>query len=269
MNTSRAGLINSLTKTHHLNIHLSLQKTIIICLLSLCISNFSYAENSIQIVSEENYTLNYTNKDGSLKGYAAELIQAVMDDSGLDYHVTVKPWPRAFLEAKNTMGTLIYSVGRTPEREKQFIWIGKIITLESFVYTLRKAEGVNKISMAELKNQSIAVLKNTMNYHYLKNNDFKNLVYVSSYEQGFKLLERGRVNYFTSSDMGIMQYIKKNNLDARMVEPVMPLHEVNSDLYLAANIHTNPDIIKKTQASFQRIIENGTYKKIMQPLLEQ
>jgi ABC-type amino acid transport substrate-binding protein len=69
--------------------------------------------------------------------------------------------------------------------------------------------------------------------------------------------------------MGIMQYIKKNNLDPRMVETVMPLHKVNPTLYLAANIHTDPDIVKKIQASFKRIIENGTYNKIMQPLLTQ
>jgi polar amino acid transport system substrate-binding protein len=268
LHSSGARLIDFLTQARRINTYLCLRKAII-CLLSLCISNFIYADNSIQIVSEENPTLNYTDKDGSLKGYAAEIVRAVMEDSGLDYQMAVKPWPRAFLEVQNTKDTLIYSLGRTAEREEQFIWIGKIITFKNFVYTLRKADGANKISMDELKKNNVAVLKNTMNYHYLRKNDFKNLVYVTSYEHAFKLLERGRINYFTSSVIGIMQHIKNNNLDAKIVEPVMPLHKVNSDLYLAANIQTKPDTIKRIKASFQRIIDNGTYKKIMQPLVSQ
>jgi polar amino acid transport system substrate-binding protein len=248
--------------------NLSLQKIILLFLFPLCISNISSAANSIQILSEELYTLNHTDKAGNLKGYAAELIRAVMNDTGLDYHVTVKPWSRIFIEAKNTKGTLIYAMGRTPEREEQFIWLGKIITLENFVYALRKAESTKNISMDELKEQSIGVTKNTMNYHYLKKKNFNKLVYISNYEQAFKLLERGRINYFSSSIMGVTQYMKKNNLDPNMIESVIALHEVHPTLYFAANIHTEADTIKKIKDSFQRIKDNGTYNKIMRPLLE-
>ena len=236
-------------------------------ILSTVLSTSTGFEKPIQILSEESYTLNYTHTDGQLKGYAAELIRAVMDDTGLDYQVTVKPWTRTFQETIATKDTLIYSIARTAEREEQFIWIGKIITLKNFVYGLSTSDDSKKISVDELKQHYIAVAKDSVNHHYLKRNNFKKIVYISSYAHAFTLLKRGRVKYFTSSTMGVMQYLKKNNLNAKMIEPIMPIHNYNPTLYFAANIQTEPSIIKKVKGSFNRIIENGTYHKIMKPLL--
>jgi len=49
----------------------------------------------------------------------------------------------------------------------------------------------------------------------------------------------------------------------------MGLHDYTPTLYLAANIDTDEEIIKKVKASFEKIVKNGSYHKIMQPLLDE
>jgi len=233
-------------------------------------SNSESAINkTIKIVTERSYPLSYTNKnDPKLKGFATELVQAVMIDAGLKYEITIKPWARVLSEAIADKDTLIYSVGRTQERENKLLWIGKIITVKNNIYGLRKALKDSKVSLNDLKNANISVSKHSLNYNYLKSKNFKHLISVTSYEQTYELLKRGRTQFFTSSVLGAHQFIIRNNLKAEDIIPVMRLHEHNPVLYLAANLDTNPIIISKLKASFQNIIDNGTYDRIMQPLLE-
>ena len=246
-------------------------------IISFCSSMLSAADpnsepainKTIKIVTERSYPLNYTNKnDPKLRGFATELIQAVMIDAGLKYEITIKPWARVLNEAIANKDTLIYSVGRTQERENKLLWIGEIITVKNNIYGLRNALKNSKVSLSDLKNANISVSKHSLNYNYLKSKNFKHLISVSSYEQTYQLLKRGRTQFFTSSVLGAHQFIIRNNLKAEDIIPVMRLQEHNPVLYLAANVDTNPKIIRKLKTSFQKIIDNGTYDRIMQPLLE-
>ena len=58
------------------------------------------SENTILIVTEEGYPLNYLDPvSNQVAGYCTELVRAVMDDTGMDYQIIIKPWPRAYAEA--------------------------------------------------------------------------------------------------------------------------------------------------------------------------
>lgn len=63
------------------------------CLIvSLSHSILLYSENTIQIVTEDGYPLNYLDPvSNKVAGFSAELIRAVMDDTGMDYQITIKP----------------------------------------------------------------------------------------------------------------------------------------------------------------------------------
>jgi len=228
------------------------------------------SENTIQIVTEEGFPLNYLAEDGhTIIGYGTELVRAVMDDTGLKYHITVKPWTRAFREASTDKNTLIYSIGRIPDRESNFIWLGKIITVKNKIYGLNHGRDTEKITLGQLKNSNISVAKHSLNYDYLTTLHFKNLIFVNSYEQTFELLQRKRIEYFTSSVLGLHQFLKKNNLKTDDIIPVMSLHSSNPTLYLAANVDTDEEIVRKIQASYQKIVDSGVYNKIMKSILDE
>jgi polar amino acid transport system substrate-binding protein len=228
------------------------------------------SENTIQIITEEGYPLNYLDPlSNSVEGFSTELVRAVMDDTGLDYEIVIKPWPRAYADATNIKNILLFSVARMEARENDLIWLFKILTVENKVYSLSSNRPHQEISLAELKQSKIAVVQNGMNDNYLKNNDFQELVYVNNLKHSLKLVQRNRLDYFASSIVGIYQHIKKNNLKLSDYKAVLDLEGNNPTLYLATNPNTDENIIKRITSSYKKIYNSGLYHKIMGPLLKE
>ncbi|VEB41827.1 Uncharacterised protein [Chromobacterium violaceum] len=75
-------------------------------------------------------------EDGARKGFANELLQMMLRDSGLRAAVEIKPWSRALREAQQTPNTLLYLTVRTPEREAWFKWVGPALPLPIELFRL-------------------------------------------------------------------------------------------------------------------------------------
>ena len=238
--------------------------------IMLCSFSVLATDDIIQIVTEKAKPLSYFDKNnGEIKGYAQELVRAVMEEADLNYNIDIYPWSRTYREGLSTKNTLIFSIGRTEEREDKFIWLGEIITVQNYIYQLR-GNNPKKISdLADLKNAPIAISKNTLNYEHLKSMGFTNLVSLTNYPQVFKLLERQRIQYFTASPFGIMRYLMDNQFEVSRIEPVIKIQKHNPVLYLAANIDSDEQLTSKVKAAFKKIIDNGTYDRIMQPLIQE
>ncbi len=227
------------------------------------------AEPRIQIVTENTYPWTYYDEsNGKLKGFSTELITAIMKEANLNFEITVLPWPRAFRRVKNDKNTLIYSMGRTAERENQFIWIGKIFNINNSVYGLKKDNKKIIKDISELKNCITGVVRNDIFNQYFEDHGFQHVIQLESYEQILQLLKRGRIQCYGSSKIGADYFFERNNIDTNSVVPIFTIDDLNTDIYFAANIDTNAGIIKKIKESFLRIKENGTYLKIMQPMFD-
>ena len=62
--------------------------------------------------------------DTQVIGFATEKVRTIMERVGVDYHIEMLPWKRAYLLAQHQADTCVYSTTRVPEREKMFKWIG-------------------------------------------------------------------------------------------------------------------------------------------------
>ena len=57
-------------------------------------------------------------------GRESEKIREMLARTGYSYKIDVLPWKRAYTMAQRDPYTCVYSTSRTPEREKQFKWVG-------------------------------------------------------------------------------------------------------------------------------------------------
>jgi len=57
-------------------------------------------------------------------GRESEKIREMLARAGFAYSINLLPWKRAFTMAQRDPYTCVYSTSRTPEREKQFKWVG-------------------------------------------------------------------------------------------------------------------------------------------------
>ena len=62
--------------------------------------------------------------DTQVVGFATEKVRTILERVGIDYHIEMLPWKRAYLLAQHQADTCVYSTTRVPEREAMFKWIG-------------------------------------------------------------------------------------------------------------------------------------------------
>ncbi|MFT5451618.1 MAG: polar amino acid transport system substrate-binding protein [Enterobacterales bacterium] len=226
-------------------------------------------ESPIEIVTEEIFPFSYINEiNNEIEGYCTNVVKAVMQEANLDYNITIYPWKRAFSQALNQKSTMIYSLGRTAEREDEFNWIGELIAVNYKLYGLNNNKDSFSTNLEDLKSQSIAVILNDLTSDLLKKKGFTNLVQTTNFAQSIKLLKRGRVQYLISSNLGIVNNINNGVFTENELVSIGDFKDLKASLYLAINRQSDLKLVQHLKDSFQNIVKNGTHSKIMSPLIE-
>lgn len=83
------------------------------------------AAEPLRVVTEEYPPYNYT-EGGRLTGLATEVVQAVLAKVGARAEFAVNEWQRSYDTAFSEPNVLIYSIGRSAEREGLFKWVGEV-----------------------------------------------------------------------------------------------------------------------------------------------
>ncbi len=113
--------------------------TFLATVLTLCVPRPAGAEpETIRILTEEFPPYNYT-ETGQITGFSTAVVHAVLAEIGMHGEFQSMPWARAYETAQNSEGVLIYSIGRNPQREKLFKWVGVIAPVRYYLYSLRGA----------------------------------------------------------------------------------------------------------------------------------
>lgn len=228
-----------------------MMKLFIFTLVVLAINSASIAaETIVKIVTEDAYPLSYLDpKDSIVKGSSTEVIRQVMNDTGLDYSISVLPWARAYQQATNEPITLIYSLARLPDREEQFIWLEKIIELRYDFYTADK--NLLGSSIQDVKNLPVAVLRKSVSHLTLIKNGFTNFVFINNAQHARTLLKRDRLHLFYGSRLWFGEIMRKNPSKLHLLE-LNEFDTLNIALYFAINPETKPAIIEKISSSFKK-----------------
>jgi len=224
-----------------------------------CCQTKASNESNLRIVAAENQLLQY-NDDGVAKGPTADITQALLEELSRTEKIEFMPWPRAFDIASKRANTLILSIIRTPEREKQFHWIG-IVSELSRVFISLESEPKNLITTdSEVENKVIAVTRNSNSYHELVARGFKdNLYVVTKPETSFKLLIGGKVDLVYHDPNAIRRYIELNNINSVKInfKPISPTNRRAS--YLALNINSDENLVKQFKTAMEKFQKTQEY----------
>ena len=90
---------------------------------------------SLKILTEEFPPYNFT-ENGKITGFSTEVVRAVLKEVKMDGEFQSMPWARAYATAQSADSVLIYSIGRTAQREKLFKWVGVIAPIHYYLYSL-------------------------------------------------------------------------------------------------------------------------------------
>ncbi|MCF2856080.1 transporter substrate-binding domain-containing protein [Pseudoalteromonas sp. SMS1] len=223
---------------------------------SLLISSIvAHAQYKLNVVTENFPNFQYINGEGELIGAAADKVRMVLDNAQIDYHISVQTWTTAYNTAARDSNTCIFSMAKNDQRGEKFNWIFPISKFTTSFYAL-KSSRIDIESVEDAKQYKVAVIKDNYSHQFLVKNGFiegYNLVLINSFDRVFELLEARRsfVDLVILSDN---QFKFKQQHDSRsgLLEPVLTLENLNTQLYFACNKNLAPHITKKIKLAYKQ-----------------
>jgi len=224
------------------------------------------SSQSLRVVTEDLPPLQILQKNGQITGVMVEVVEALLKKAMIDAKVEIFPWARSYQIAKEHKNTLIFSMFRDDSREKNFQWLGKLLTINSYLVALKSNNNFSINSIADAKQYSIGSVREDLAEYYLKEHGFgenKNLYLSSDYKVLWHMFYSGRTDLAFTNDILWQHELEEIGLDPTKVQFVYQIPNFASDLYLAASLDIDKVTIERLKLALSQMKTNGEYQTIL------
>jgi polar amino acid transport system substrate-binding protein len=205
--------------------------------------------------------------NGKLTGMSTEVVQALLDEAGVEAAIQSMPWARAYDIALNNPNVMIYSITPTPDRERLFKWVGTVAQSRWYLYSAAN-RGIQLRTLDDARNYQIATVKEDVGEQYLIAKGFQlgsGLQSSTRYGLNYQKLQQGRVDLWISNELNA-RYLARESQDNPQLtlKPALSLPDLGGDEGLKiAFSRTTPDAtVEHFRRALQRIKDNGVYADI-------
>lgn len=233
-------------------------------------SNHCLAQQTeITLVTEHLPPYQMIQKDSSVTGFAVEVVEEVFKRADVSYALHGYPWVKSYNIALKKNNYCIFSIARIPSREDLFTWVGSITEQNNaVVWGLKSNEHSREIkTLDDLKNYTTAVNKDDVTHTGMLNiglTEDKNLYVLHHTESLINLLvTRPAIDFIVADDITISHRAKLSGVSMDLLQRVIEVESLPLNFYLACNLKTDENIVKKLKTSLSTIHQDGTYQKIL------
>ncbi|MGP1629110.1 MAG: substrate-binding periplasmic protein, partial [Giesbergeria sp.] len=223
------------------------------------------AQAPVRILTEEYPPYNYTDQ-GKITGLSTEVVMAVLQELKLRGDFQSLPWARAYETARNTPDVLIYSIGRTPERDKSFKWVGVIATTNYYLFG-RPGRTYHVDSLEAAKKYRIATVNEDVGEEFLLSRGFvkgQNLQPSVKYELNYEKLKMDRVDLWIMDELTASYLARQAGDDpAKTLLRVYRIPELtNDESYMAFGKQTPDATVEKFRHALETVKRSGRYEQL-------
>ncbi|ALZ76912.1 transporter substrate-binding domain-containing protein [Rheinheimera sp. F8] len=218
------------------------------------------AETPVRILTSEKMPFNYI-EDQQIKGISVDLLQLLFDGQ-LPAPVELMPWPRAYDTALQHKNVLLFTMGKTPQRQALgFTFIGPVSRRFHALYATR-ADLPLVQSFDDIKKHRLVVAGLRAGW---LSEQFKaagiNIETVGSYQQGMEMLLKNRAQLWLSTDLE-EQVLQAQHPDAPTLIPVWRL--LCSENYFGLSPGSDPALTAQLQQKYQQILQSNQPRALQQ-----
>lgn len=237
---------------------------IIFTLLVLTALHTAYTDE-ITVVTENWEPYNFE-KNGEVAGISTEIVKACLNKANISIknnRIQLYPWVRAYQKALDEKNVLIYTILKTPEREKKFKWIGPIIPSERFHLYKRRGQDLSLRSLEDAKEFQIGCLRGSVHVDFLLKRGFPecSIQTVPDQRQNLLKLLGGRVDFIIDTDSSLTIRTKQMGLPIEKFEKSLFIFE--NDYYMAFSEKTSDELVNKVRATFETMKQQGMIETII------
>ncbi len=225
---------------------------------------------ALKIMTEDYPPFNYQ-ENGELRGLSVDLMLELLKRAGTGHSrsdIELLPWARGYNLTLNRNCHALFSTTRTEDREKLFKWVGPFVpTIVGL--TAKKSSRLSVKSVSELRDMNIGVVKDDVGHLLLKaagmTDDELDIVLYN--DQNYKKLAAGRIDavaYETNVTKFGLVSIGESPADYEVIHVLK-----RGDLYLALNRQTKDEVVQTLQTSFDGLVKDGTYDRILASYFDQ
>lgn len=194
---------------------------------------------------------------------ASRLLEAVLEEAGLDYTVQVLPWARLFQNLESQSNSIGYTLVRTPERESRFIWLGLIRPIDSYLYGLSERADELPASIETLDDVTLGTIRGDVYDHYFQSLELDNVIRFGNNSPWLQMMERGRIDLMPYIEQGISAYLIRQGEAVDKLVPAVRLDELSTGLYFAMNLHSDEAVVEHLRQAYEAVVAQGLYQQIM------
>lgn len=238
-----------------------LQRLLLLALLA-CSTSMSWGAQRMLAVTEEFPPFNYT-ENGKLAGYGVELAQAVLEGAGVEYTMASYPWARAY-EMAQQPNVLIFSLTRTPEREKLFHWIAPLAKRKVYLYKLASRTDIKVPRLQDLWRYSIAANRGDVVHMQLKAlglEEGRHIDLSDSDLANVRKLAAARVDLIAETELSMRTMAASAGLAMEKLERTIVLPG-DYEYYIAASLKTPAPTVRALRAGYLKAKDAGSVKRI-------
>lgn len=227
-------------------------KRIISILTSIVLLVVSLATKAVelQVVTEDLAPFNYVS-NGKVVGSNTLLIKHLLKSLNIKYTIKAYPWARSYQIALTQPNVLIYTINKTPHRERKFQWLGRFpLTTDISFFRLAKPLLVNT-NFNDLKNLRIGTQINTANEQFLIQHNYKKISRVSHLRQTVGMLALGRIDVIIGSKAQIESELLAGGLPIDTVTHIK--HAFLSAPSFALSKQSSPALAAKIREAYLQI----------------
>jgi len=257
--------LTAIFMSNNLSAHLALfcngiaLRVVLLCLACL---SFTIKAQTVEVLTEYLPPFQQQNDDGSLGGYATEVIHRLFEITQDKADIKVIPWARAYDRALNEKNILIYSISHTKKRHELFHWVGSL-RYEQFHFWGLKTNFSQPISeLPLLKNISVAATNEHNSEQYLTDHGFSNVYRVVNNNQPIQMLYNHRVNMILGNSLIIKSQAIDLGFQESLLMPIASAPQLDNSLDIAFSKTSDIALVKRFQEAFKQLKESGELAEI-------
>lgn len=226
------------------------------------------AHAMLKVVTEDAPPFNFI-VGQRLQGPAPRFVEQLLRHAGLPFQHHVYPWARSMALASHQPNVLIYSLARTPAREAQFHWLGRLGSERVALYALVSRRDLRASTLAEAGRLRIGISNQDVRGQWLREQGFAEasanrhagLDVADNMETNLRRLQLGWIDAVPISADSLQAYCRRELLDCRQFRQLLPL-PLTMELYLAASLGTPPATLARLRHSYQALLRDGSFARI-------
>ncbi|TLX46255.1 amino acid ABC transporter substrate-binding protein [Pseudoalteromonas phenolica] len=237
----------------------------IFCMLLATLSNSVRSSETLRFVAEDLYPLHFTDDKKQPKGFLVELVETVLLECQCKGHVEIMPQARAFKEFKSDKNTLMISLLKTPQRSKEFNFLGSVYFADAYLIGLKK----KSFSLLDLKSAHglrVSTVRGYFSHHYLEKSGFStehDLVLAPDPESLLQMLYKERTDLVLTNTLSLDKELRNIGLDPDKIEEKLSLKDFPNELHFVANKQLDQEIARKLKQGLEKIKLTGEYTTLL------